>query len=498
MNRFTLALMICTFVLTFPSAFATSLPANVIAYIPANIYNSQATAIPSNTQLILPFNALNYTTYLNANLLNVVLFNGISGAQAPLFLEGNSMNWVQVGSLSTSSSIIYVAKIPDSIPATTADDNWYFGLASTTSNVLSSSGYSGEASYLSCNAYPTCGSGYGLQDNGANVFTTYNTFGSLSSTSLAAMGWSEGTTSSNTFTPTNILVTPVGANVVVGIYATSPYSANTPGNSLDALMVALAGSGASSGTTVGVFDAKASESTGAGAGNCEFGIGGQEVPSYPNLRSCIGGAGFSIAGIQTAVIPAMYSYSLVNTIAANFMYNYFQSKAETNTTNNKVGTYLNFGTTNAMPASLFYIDTRQSPNANGIQPKVGLGAALTGCTFTISNSIFNFGSVFIGQNLPTQNAIFIDNTGSVTSNILLDGGPWKGSNPPDNFLVTNTIWDWSYGTPYGTANYLQAAQTDTDVPLAGGTGINLFLGINIPNTAVADSYTQTVNVINSC
>ena len=81
---------------TLPTVSASSscgtLPSSVSALtlycIPANIVNTQSTATPSGFQQMLTFNALNYTSYLAGNLMNIYVYNSLSGAQMPAWIEG--------------------------------------------------------------------------------------------------------------------------------------------------------------------------------------------------------------------------------------------------------------------------------------------------------------------------------------------------------------------------------------------------------------------------
>ncbi|MDE1871665.1 MAG: hypothetical protein KGI06_05510, partial [Candidatus Micrarchaeota archaeon] len=125
------------------------------------------------------------------------------------------------------------------------------------------------------------------------------------------------------------------------------------------------------------------------------------------------------------------------------------------------------------------------------------------CTFSISNTVINFGSLDPGNQLSTNsiswNSIDITNLGSTVSNVYIDGTNW-GFNT-NSFGASNTVWDWNTGTAYTSANQLQVSQADTLTQLTGGNSKNIYFGIGIPTTqpgSGSSSYTQTVSIISVC
>ena len=123
----------------------------IISCIPADMVNSQSTATPANFQQM--FNALPF----NALAGNVVVYNGISGALMPAWVESNSLIWVNLGSNTIA-------------PYGSANNIYYFGLGPAGTNFFSPTfgNNIGEAPQLS----PT----YALYDNGNSIFTFYDNF----------------------------------------------------------------------------------------------------------------------------------------------------------------------------------------------------------------------------------------------------------------------------------------------------------------------------------
>ena len=68
------------------------------------------------------------------------------------------------------------------------------------------------------------------------------------------------------------------------------------------------------------------------------------------------------------------------------------------------------------------------------------------CSFTVSNTAINFGSMNPGANtITTANDITVTDTGNIGSNILTSGNSWTfGSN---SFGVQNTVWS-AYSKKY--------------------------------------------------
>ena len=179
-------------------------PANIVAYIPITLTNTQSTAVAANTPVaigttsggaIIGFNALAYQQYESCNLNNGEFFLA-SGALVYSWMEGNMINEQTANTACTSASsanalinsanVLYWIDVPDSnfLAATTGTNTVYLGWTGnvvTGVNTLLSTTFTGEAPQLSCNnpanTMVGCGSGqYAQYDNGKKVFSTYDDF----------------------------------------------------------------------------------------------------------------------------------------------------------------------------------------------------------------------------------------------------------------------------------------------------------------------------------
>ena len=150
-----------------------TIPSGIQYYVAVNITNSQTTATPSPFQQMITVNALNYTSYMtyNNNFANFEYFYA-NGTIIPAWIESNS-----------SGKLITWVKLTPNIAAS-GKLTIYLGFASTSTNLLSSSGTSGigEAPQLS--------STYAQYDDGASVFNFYDDF---AGTSLNTNKWTSGT-----------------------------------------------------------------------------------------------------------------------------------------------------------------------------------------------------------------------------------------------------------------------------------------------------------------
>ena len=122
-----------------------SISSSITACQPANIVNTQGTGTSSGFQVelgSLPFNAM---------LGNVVVYNSVSGALMPSWIEANNIIWVNLGANTIGAS-------------SSANGIYYFGFGNAGTNFLSSTSANqiGEAPQLSAS--------YAQYDNGNTVF----------------------------------------------------------------------------------------------------------------------------------------------------------------------------------------------------------------------------------------------------------------------------------------------------------------------------------------
>ena len=80
--------------------------------------------------------------------------------------------------------------------------------------------------------------------------------------------------------------------------------------------------------------------------------------------------------------------------------------------------------------------------------------------------------------------------------MLLDGTNWAFNS--NTFGVTNTVWSWSSGVPYSSANSLISSSYDTGVTLGASGTQNIYFGVGTPAGQAPGTYSQTINIISSC
>ncbi len=149
-----------------------------IQYVPITITNSQSTAAPAGFQQMLTIPSSSYSPYINSAWSNVEF------TTAPAASGSTIPAWVESGNSNTVSSTIVWVKLPSQIPA---NGNTVIYMDFMSSNVMSSSGPTGEAPQLSTN--------YGQYDDGGLVFTQYGGGG--------ATGWGQFTFVEGTWLTSN-------------------------------------------------------------------------------------------------------------------------------------------------------------------------------------------------------------------------------------------------------------------------------------------------------
>jgi len=137
----------------------------VLHSVPITLTNSQSSVVPSGSQVSINVNWNTYSSYLSNPVDNYAFFDS-SGNLLPSWLESASVTTTSgIGGISNTatSSVVWIEI--DSQIAASGTYTCYLGFYATTSNQLSSTGYTGEA--------PTLSSTYAAYDNGANVFNAY-------------------------------------------------------------------------------------------------------------------------------------------------------------------------------------------------------------------------------------------------------------------------------------------------------------------------------------
>ena len=120
------------------------------------------------------------------------------------------------------------------------------------------------------------------------------------------------------------------------------------------------------------------------------------------------------------------------------------------------------------------------------------------CTFTVSNTAINFGSMNPGTTTATtaNGVVTVTDTGNIGSNILTSGNSWVYNS--NSFGVQNTVWSGSSSTAYASATPLTITSTDTGIVVTTTAPNTIYYGLGIPAGQAPGTYSQTIDVISSC
>jgi len=394
----------------------------VYYFVNVSLYNHQSSAISAGTAIMLPFNALNYTSYFNGNNINLEVVNSITGNILYTWFGGNYLNPSQVTGFNSVSNILLEFTLPAQIAASTNAVN----VVSVHFISMSITALNGNNVGLAPQIF--CSSGcpattYGEYDNGANVYTTeYQNFGGTS----CPAGWS---------CSGNYLVDN-GAEIENGLGSTSivtTASSFGPGTILDTLAKNF-------GSTSG-YDA-----------NLELGYGISSDSSGGQID--LDGAGSSI-GCNNNFAASSFSPAPPNNNLMIFTVNFTPATITCSynyTTSVQTGTYHDYadvvGFSKNNPYTVGgYIQWFgiRTPPPNNIQPTVVFGPIEANvlvtptifpnrATFLYANQILNISAFELGGKTPyTYNFIIYNSTyNTILANQL---------SADNTFLVTtNTLW----------------------------------------------------------
>lgn len=329
--------------------------------IPLNIINTQTTATANNLQIMVPFNALNYSAYLSGNLQNIYVYNSSSGEQIPTWIEGNVLNFQQSTSMNTiNNTILWVNLGTNTIPASGYTTQYYLGLGSLQTNFFIAGNQIGENPLLSAT--------YGTYDNGANVFNYYQEFGNLVS---LPSGWSYlgggGGNPIISFSTTNTeLQTNTNSGYFYGIYQNSPATMNTFPSITDSYLV---------------MDDSSGEGEGFGLSNTSMYIGSsyyiQNYGGSPtNTLYFVNNVNSYAMNYNSPASPEVYGLSIGSTTSASAQINYinyYTSSSLAAVDSPYYSIVLGRGSAGiASPMYIYWLLTRTYP-PNGINPTVKSG-----------------------------------------------------------------------------------------------------------------------------
>ena len=428
------------------------IPDNIVYYIPITFTNPDPnpTAQPFEANFI--FDAKANAIHENPSMNNIEFFN-VKGAILNSWLEGNVQNENQNTLLNSVSQLEYWVQLPKGIPASSSC-TIYIGFAgnlpSAQNNLLG--GYqTGEAPQISIGI----GGGYGVLDDGVNVFTNYWNF---QGTSLPS-GWNTpGARGSS------------AGNMVInnGILFTGKYAwANSPAEGIDQVTeakifllntVSLGGGFGLMGSGEGAISPQSNNAVfrnwltfaSTTAGDLSNGI-------YESVMGAGVLSGVSFNGVKdnrtvnTIVGNEVYGVSVQSNNAIFYLNGNVISTITTaaNLPSTNPQYYIEFGAKSA--GAKFYVNwTRQRPYPpGGALPTVSFGAGTTGIATTFTESGLPAGtpwSVTYG-NYPQlaqapSSIVYTTNTGNwlysvpiVINGLTYTPSPSAGSWPAGNTLA---------------------------------------------------------------
>lgn len=367
---------------------AAAPPSGVIDYLNISLNNQQASAISAGTQIMITFNGLNYTSYFNGNTINLEVFNGLTGNILYSWFEGNQLNELQTAGFNGVSNDIIWVVLPSQIAASTDAVNVLsIGFLTITSTALNGNNM-GMAPQLYC-ASGCPQSSYAEYDNGANVFSYYQSFGG--SLSALPAGWADfGDAFTTTFSATN---TEISSTVSLsnwgGINTVTPSSLNAYPNILDSLQASVSPTQ----QTFGYCD-----NTGA-SGNCGNSNAIRSIGT--GMGTCTSSAAicFTNIGTQTqltesfSTAPSVYSIESPSQSTANILMTYNQIYVATGLSTSLLNNWIDYAVANAEQYYIYWTRGREYP-PNNIMPTVTASAvtASSSLSITINPSSMTYGS----------------------------------------------------------------------------------------------------------
>lgn len=124
------------------------------------------------------------------------------------------------------------------------------------------------------------------------------------------------------------------------------------------------------------------------------------------------------------------------------------------------------------------------------------------CFTVLSNINLNFGTLSPSQSTTVSNAV-LDNdlVGNNQANVFIDGTNWFVITTQNvNYGVANTAWNGVTGGTVASSNLLTLTFVNTNFIVGTTTGSSntFYFGTEVPTSQNADSYSQTINIENSC
>ena len=443
------------------------------------LLESPIPVLPSPWQQLVPVNSLKYQPS-EASTLNNIDFFYVNGTNIPSWLEANALN--------TATSSVYWLKFPKAFFGG-GKITIYMGFAATSKTLFNLT--DGEAPELS----PT----YGQYDSGANVFLVYANGTDNGILNLSADAHA---------TQASVALT-TGTGPAIAISTTASTNAiQWAGFKLGRIRYILNGF---------IYPTQTAQITGLG--------GEMELTPQGYIFGAGSGAGGTLASISRALTTTITTLASGGTAAAN-AWKYLQAiynngamnatvgtavlqktqsvTATDNTfTGNSVGIAVSDTSAGSNLAYYEYFYAHSYPMGN-TQPSATFGTiefipppASGTCTISLSSSLISFGSIATMANTATSNLIVDTDSGSVASNIMVEGGNWiSGSN---SFLPENTLWNPTTSASYiGNAVQPIPNLVDTKIKITAGNTGNIYFGVGVPSAQAAGSYSQNIILENLC
>ncbi len=447
--------------------------------IPINITNSQTSATPTSFQQMFTFNALAYQSYLAGSLQNIYVYNSLSGIQMPAWIEGNVLNEGQTTSLNTAANvIIWVNLGANTIGASSsANDIYYLGVGSTSTNFFISGNQIGEAPQLS--------STYAEYDNGANVFPTL--YQNFAGTSIPS-GWvsTGAVTINNGYT----------IGTALGAYITSSASFGANSNQILDAYISQQGSSA----TMGLFFGYVGTST---SGTLSTGIAMPNNNQNGGIPCFYVGSGCASITLGTGIISIYAPSSSTGTYQLN--YGSAVSSSGTSTLPIQVGsTAQNGGSPPTTPLIVQYIRIRTYP-PSGVMPTVSFGTIQSpsslGLTISSNPTTYPSSTTLTATCTPsTDTCDVVSGTSSYFKGVLCSGTGSCTNTIPTAYLGAGTYTPfWANDITLGTNTLPQTYTVDTGTPTETCTenGASVSAGETINSLYANDLVSCTIGSLNN-
>jgi len=496
-------------------------PAAANYIIPVNIANQQQAPLIRGTQIMLTFNALEYSGLFAPNMQNMCFYDSITAKCMPSWLEGSLSYQGNGTALDTRTDLVYWIKMDENLPANFIDSGNYViaVFPKSSDEYVNPSANMGVAPELYC-ASGCPASYYGQYDDGAKMFGFYTNF---SGTTLK--GWTEY--DGPTVTQDNgLTVEDTGYNDV-GLYSNSTGGYDGQNAVIDAY-VDIETPFAFDYWGVGQYNGGIALATIAGGGN-QYGIGytssgiftgyNLTIRDYPstsntyiltyanNGTSQASYANYSKFGVGNTIAESNSNITIFALHAgATILYQWIRARSYPPN-----GVLPNITTYKEVSVSAPSLNITLSPASN----TVTLGSPVTFTNTTIGGlppyyftyNVFEYGApAQPGNYVLNGNSItFLNYMGSnhlvATFNVLESVTDSNGTIATSSNSVVTV--NWSPVLPQGVREYLpitlfnyQNTALTANTPIAIGTG-NTFTGNVIGFNAIAYQQYETCNLDNA-